>query len=228
MSHAELHCRRYSSAIAEGIMRNVAVGVALLALAGCDKPAPANPSAPSPQAAAPANAAVVEDVTTPDRALKTLWALSDQKRRDMCAARAQIAASNSADARAAKTLLVGSTVRPDLTTGAAATWFASLEKASNRCVADDLQRQINEVKAESESRAVIFATVRNLTPIVEGATEYDFSKEQREKGWRYKYVFTKIEGRWLLEEVYQMAAYDTEFDSMYDSANQDGVSPAAF
>lgn len=63
-------------------------------------------------------------------------------------------------------------------------------------------RTIQEVKVESESRAVVIANIRNTTPIPAGAQPDKYDTERREHGELFRYVLEKSGTSWQIAEVY--------------------------
>lgn len=77
------------------------------------------------------------------------------------------------------------------------------------CIPDMYSRDIDEVKTESETRALVFATIRNATPVPPGAEADEFDKNWRAAGFKYKYLVEKSSGAWKISQVYK-----------YDEANK--------
>lgn len=84
-------------------------------------------------------------------------------------------------------------------------FLKSEEKASsiNNCVSEKFDREIQEVKVESETRAIVIAKIKNTTPIPPDADRSEFIMEARAKGELFKYLFEKTEADWRLSEVYK-------------------------
>ena len=75
------------------------------------------------------------------------------------------------------------------------------------CPTDAYSRDIQEVKAESETRAVVFATIKNVTPIPQGAEPDESDKKYRADGFRFKYVLEKTSDGWKIAQVFKYRDY---------------------
>lgn len=159
--------------------------------------------------------AVPADLTTPDKALKSIWAVSDAQEQLQCAASKHLA--DRAERPDGRLIFdwIDPQPRADLVTGKVASYSANRTRELSACAPETYERTISEVKVESESRAVAVAKIRNTTPIPPGAD--DLFKEEREKGSTYRYVFTKIEGLWRLEDVISVGGY-SDGESFYADA----------
>ncbi len=73
----------------------------------------------------------------------------------------------------------------------------------SECILDVFSRDIDEVKTESETRAIVFATIRNATPIPPGAEPDELDKKWRAAGFKYKYLVEKTGGAWKISQVYK-------------------------
>ena len=71
------------------------------------------------------------------------------------------------------------------------------------CVQEAFNREIDEVKTESETRAIAFATIRNSTPIPPGAEADELDKKWRTHGFKYKYLLEKSAMAWKVSQVYK-------------------------
>ena len=144
-------------------------------------------------------AAIPIRTETPDLALKTIWALQDIDGKIRCAGWRALANAQDPTIRAYEAVLLTRTeVEPKLFTG-----DVLKGRATRRCEVESYSREINDIKVETDTRAVAKVTIRNSTPVPPDALEpLDFMKEAREKGETYRYVFTKIDGGWRLEDVY--------------------------
>lgn len=71
-----------------------------------------------------------------------------------------------------------------------------------RCTDDSYSKEIIEVKSESETRAIVFAKIKNNTPIPDGARPDVEDIKTREKGKNYKYVLEKDSEGWKVVQVY--------------------------
>lgn len=132
------------------------------------------------------------DLSTPDRAIKSYWAMVDATN----AAEYEIileSRSRHRDVRARLNSLFSADVRN------------SLEPEYMR--EEIFSRDIVSVDVETESRAVIVATIRNATPIPANAEVSKSDEEQRRDGDRYKYVLEREGEDWLVAEIWEYASY---------------------
>lgn len=92
-----------------------------------------------------------------------------------------------------------------------------------QCEKETWKRQIDEVKSESETRAVVFASVWPTSAIPENAEKDEIEKYK--KGTKIKYILEKSQGKWLLTDVYRFSpktSYSTEnWDRIYDGERKD-------
>ena len=168
-----------------------ALASTLVLLASCSKEAPTPPALSSAKVERPE---VQIDVTTPDRALKSYWALQDAIR----AKHADIYRRAFPEYRASEK-------NPSsVVSGAVDAYFASKEQ-----VFESFSRDIVDVKVESESRAVIVAVIKNSTPIPAGAEVSKFTEQERRDGQRYKYVLEKSSDGWRIAEIWGWETYST-------------------
>lgn len=191
-----------------------------LTVAGCDADLSLTKAsdAPAPatgfDAAVATRQAIVVDASTPDRALKTLWALQDADAQVICAADAEM------DKLQGRTKAIveasrGEHSHRELLGGSLAKSMAQIYAWP--CTVPQLKREINDVKGETDSRAVARVTVRNTSPVPADADEpAEFMKAARKNGERYRYIFTKVEGAWRLEDVYKDDTILSEY-RMYES-----------
>lgn len=71
------------------------------------------------------------------------------------------------------------------------------------CLEDVYERDIQEVKTESETRAVAFVKIKNITPIPSGAEPDEYDKQYRKDGFRFKYLLEKSSEGWKVSQVYK-------------------------
>ncbi len=71
------------------------------------------------------------------------------------------------------------------------------------CSQDKYEREIQEVKAESETRALVFARIRNVTPPPAGAEVDQINEKWRKEGFRFKYLTEKTAAGWRVVQVYK-------------------------
>lgn len=196
-----------------------AAALAVISLAGCDKSAApkdgakaveAGPSVGELKAALDARDALAIDASTPDQAVRSLWALQDAAEKARCVARAAL--EKHGDPTVRRYWLLEQDPRTlGLFRGNALRW-----QQPRPCITQVFDREINDIKVETDTRAIVRATVKNVTPVPVGADEpAEFMKKQREDGQKYRYVFTKVEGRWLVEDVYETNGMLAEMKGEY-------------
>lgn len=71
------------------------------------------------------------------------------------------------------------------------------------CTQSTFNREIDEVKTESETRAIVFATIKNNTPLPPGAELDVYDKKWRSNGFKFKYLVEKSAGVWKVSQVYK-------------------------
>jgi hypothetical protein len=81
--------------------------------------------------------------------------------------------------------------------------LASCAPDKNDWVADTYAREILKVQNESETRAIVFAVIKNTTPPSSGAQPTEFDKRLREDGIRFRYVVEKTDKGWKVSQVFR-------------------------
>lgn len=71
------------------------------------------------------------------------------------------------------------------------------------CILDSYNREIQEVKTESETRAVVFTKIWNTSPIPPGVEPDKYDLQYRADGARFKYLVEKGAEGWKLAQVYR-------------------------
>jgi hypothetical protein len=170
-----------------------------LYLCGCSRPteqaissassAPVANSAAT-VASAPAEILVVQS-ESPDRSVKTWWKYLDLVELE----RAERCKNTSKELPPAHLKYLPKIADAEL--------LASIIQKHDRCNQEQFSRDIDEVKSESETRAIVFATVRNATPIPAGAEANEYDKKWRETGFKFKYLVEKSGGVWKISQVYK-------------------------
>ena len=144
----------------------------------------------SVQAGKPAAAPTI-DLSTPDRALKSYWAVLDWREvrtREIYAPTQSQRNELKVVADTFARTVTGNIIRPNYDKSDPPNLFI---------------RDIKEVKVESESRAVIFAQIRNATPIPPELTPSADQAKRRDEGDTYRYVLEKVEADWRVSEIWQ-------------------------
>ena len=159
-------------------------------LVGCDREYSVGTTAPSSQISA-ANSIPQLDSSTPDRALKSYWAVKDflnaldgQREVELCAGREKDFARLGKDV----TTVMGWDVL---------TWH--INWAKQQCSSPRYGRQIEDVKTETESRAVAIATITD-TRELEGV--------EPDEGEQFKYVLEKEGANWRVTQVFQYDKFE--------------------
>jgi hypothetical protein len=170
-----------------------------LSLSGCDKISVVfgEKNAPNKDysGAAPMKAPVESDgyeykfeinTQSPDQALKTWWRYLDAK--------AEMAVSR-CTANLGKEEVKFDVSR--ITTG-------ELEQTLNsrplKCISSVFSREITEVKQETETRAIVFVKINNVTPSTVSHTSEQ--EKRRSEGEQYKYIIEKTSSGWKVSQAY--------------------------
>ena len=156
---------------------------------------PAALTATAPASAAASSSTSVADLiviqtSSPDQAVKTWWRYIDL-----------IEIENNNECK--KMLLFSAnhlTYLPRVSDGEV---LAARTPKKDGCEADVFAREIDEVKTESETRAVVFSTIKNASPIPIGAEADDLDKKWRAAGFKFKYLVEKIGQEWKVTQVYR-------------------------
>lgn len=167
------------------------VAIAALCLSACNKP-----SGTTEKVAASSDRSISKiplDLTSPDNALKSYWAAKDEVRRAV-------------DLKSDEETAFGKEVRSLLEKVAAPGIF----DFNHRPVLETFSRDIEDVDVQSETRAVIIARIKNITPIPAGAEVDEYDKKARENGERYRYVLEKSAAGWRVAELWTWSTYPKE------------------
>lgn len=166
--------------------RIAAVVLATTALLGaCKDDAPTAQRQPLPTA----------DTSTPDRALKSYWALLDWTNANSHAVRKIN--------RQSKDYKEGAAALKQL----AVPRIAGENEEEYEAPLYVYSREIMTANVETESRAVVMATIKNVTPLPAGVQLDAQAQERREKGSPYKYVLEKDNTGWKVAEVWEAGSY---------------------
>lgn len=182
-------------------MRNISFIAlsAALALAGCGPTDPKPPAAAAP-AAAPAAVSKITfptvDVQTasPDQAVKSWWRYVDA-----------LAAFRESECKKHPPSPEWSQATTALLTKLAdgVLLAAMTPSGAQGCQEWTYEREIDEVKMESETRALVFARIKNSTPLAPGAQPDQFDTKQRAEGYRFRYLVEKSGGQWKVAQIYE-------------------------
>jgi hypothetical protein len=66
-----------------------------------------------------------------------------------------------------------------------------------------IEREILEVKNESETRAIVLAKIKNVTPLPQGMVLNDWNKKDRDYGTDVRYILEKDADGWSLTQAFQ-------------------------
>lgn len=180
-----------------------------LSLAACNPNQKSTSSSEAVSIATPVAIPTVNvDLSSPDRTLKTLFALQDF---------AESLRYNKSLETQAKTEKEGDTSDKAVLLRSAAQLFDGLAKkafdkrTSGHSVSprEMFEREIIKITNETETRSIAIVNIKNITPMPEGATPNKYDKERREKGIDYQYILTKTGQGWKIEDVKEWG-YDIE------------------
>jgi len=163
---------------------------AVLALAACS----GGPGAENSRAAETADAQPPRlDLSTPDRAVRSYWALTDS------AARAERLDTTSAEYRRRAPWR---NAWAAILTGEA----GEVEAARQREAPETFAREIVAVQTESPTRAVVLVRIRNTSPIPPGVTPTEREAASRRDGNPARYVLERDSAGWRISQAqYQYA-----------------------
>jgi hypothetical protein len=150
------------------------------------------------------------DISTPDNALKSYWAVRD---------------SISAQQFGARNLYEDSDRNKRAESQMASVSEQPISKifTEDTRVLDSYSREIVEVKIESESRAVIIVVVKNTTPVPEGAVPTQDEAKSRSDGDRYRYVMGHDKSGWRVSEVLSWQSYFSKWTKLYPHSDKPSV-----
>lgn len=168
-----------------------------LILTACDKVTAIFGTSASPQAPASTVASAPKAATvgynfeinnqSPDQALKTWWRYLDTEA-EIDYARCESYVEEHADDFDVANVATGEVEQ-------------SIKSRMKNCFRAVYNREINEVKQETETRAIAFVKVTNATPSNASRTLDD--EKRRNKGEQFKYLIEKTPSGWKVAQVYQ-------------------------
>lgn len=135
------------------------------------------------------------NLTSPDNAVKSWWALSDAINKfqyEKC----RLGNPSFEALRAA---------RVNISSGDTKDYFQQPPK----CHFETFDRTIERASVETDTRAVVMANIKNDTQLPEGVRLSKYSDEYVNKGVSYRYVLTRESDKWYVDEVLK-----------YDSTNK--------
>lgn len=170
---------------------------ALVILGGCG-----NHSEGNKTSAAETNASLSTpptlDISTPDRAVKSSWAVVDWKRTIERTAGAKYSKSAEFVAVASAAAKVNSKAITDA-------------NAPGPDVVELYGRDIVQAIIETESRATVIAQIKNVTPIAASVVLDKYQQTTRDEGDRIKYVLEKDQDGWKVAEIWVWDSYSKQF-----------------
>ena len=167
----------------------ICIAVLLATLTACSK------TEPLPSERKVSSVKVNLDLATPDKALKSYWAVRDSVR----SKQVELFAQNKEGYQSAEAQM------SEVADGALAKNFSF-----DIIPFETFSRDLIDVKVESESRAVIIAVIKNSTPIPAGAEMSKFDEERRRDGERYRYILEKNQAGWRVSEVWEWSTYPSD------------------
>lgn len=156
---------------------------------------------------APSDSLVVPELCTdsPDAVVKSYWALQDWERdhaadilrgcfhktqsmKSLHLAKQKIASGSYGEALIKEENFIG-----------------DFQNDAEREIKKIFERDIIEVKSESETRAVVHAKIKNITPIPHDFKMEEYAQKSREYGCDVQYITEKTNGQWqLTQALYRM------------------------
>jgi hypothetical protein len=176
-----------------------------LSLAACDKASSVFGTGSQPQAPAATVGYDFEiNTTSPDQALKTWWRYLDTKEA-MEYARCQSFVRKDVDEFDVAGVSTGA-VEQSVNSSRAVCWRSLYD------------REILQVKQETDTRAIAFAKITNATP--SSSTGTSDQQRARKMGAHFKYLIEKTEGGWKIAQVYRhdesnVLSGDDEWEKQY-------------
>ena len=198
-------------------MKPIAVGFCCAAILGCggaDRNAAPSPAIAPSAVKSPKIEPQAADASTPDKAIKSYWAISDfvQMQRN------QFGKSVEQQYRESEKPLATVTTKQ---------LFVSRFDQDSAAAPETFVRDIIEVKVESESRAVILTMIKNTTPIPAGAEVSKFDEERR-RGEKFRYVLERDQTGWKVAEVWSWRDYDGKFFKLWPGDGKPSVPSSTF
>jgi hypothetical protein len=93
----------------------------------------------------------------------------------------------------------------------------------SECTTSSWRRTIDEVKIESETRAVVFATV--WTNAVPNSSVSKSDVEEAKRGTRFRYVLEQLDGKWVIADAFRFSPKTSyspeEWERVYEGKSFD-------
>lgn len=135
---------------------------------------------------------------SPDKAVKSWWLLRDlvaEESLQFC----QLATEQEQKSPARKFL-------SDIADGTA---LKRLTEKQHECTPTILSRDIKTVQVETETRAIVIANIKDVSPIPAGGVPDEHDQKYRANGFNYKYLLEKGTGGWKIAQIYEQDRYST-------------------
>ncbi len=144
-----------------------------------------------------ASTSVQLDLDTPDKALKSYWAVRDSIR----AKKHELYINTRSDFESIEKQI------GDVAEGEIARNFSFSISPF-----ETFTRDLIDVKVESESRAVIVVVIKNSTPIPAGGEMSTYTEKSRRDGDRYRYILERGQSGWRVSEIWEWSTYQPAND----------------
>lgn len=167
--------------------------------------------------AATTPAALALDTSTPDRALKSYWRAKDALRQ------AEAEWSHERYAGLKKITDALGIDNKKLMTGETLAKHESLKARELRI--EQFNRDIVDIKQDTESRATAMVSIKNSTPLPAGAVISDSDKKTRDKGITLRYVLEKEADGWKVAQVYEYVEYRRVWEKVFPTPTRDDYAP---
>ncbi|EJE48383.1 hypothetical protein PMI14_07193 [Acidovorax sp. CF316] len=138
------------------------------------------------------------DTSTPDRAIKSYWAMRDWY---INISHADHTQRQSSPAEKKKRELEDLLVSEEINKESRTPWRR-----------ETFERTIKEVKTETESRAVVLVNIKNNTQLAPDEVPDSFDRKRRDEGEMYKYVLEKFGSNWKVAEISSYRDYKKDWD----------------
>jgi hypothetical protein len=185
----------------------IAALISVVCVAGCETKV-GGATTPSKELDQP----VELNFTSPDLAVKSWWKLRDIKE-----------AADASHCKAHQDLIKASKYLKQVRE--ATTGLAQADQTTPySCNVSTYSRDITSVKVESDTRAVVFATIKASTPIPAGVTPTNEQQVSRDRGFQYKYVLAREGKSWKVEQIYQPSVISAEMQPVFTEGSHAYVS----
>ena len=135
------------------------------------------------------------DLSSPDRALKSYWAMQDWTRK-----------TDVSDEELARYAVRRKEWLEAMTLVLTGEELSDKQKVPSPTL-EEYERDILEVRVETDTRAVALVRIRNVTPVPVGAEMSRISEQQRLNGDQYRYIIEKTAVGWKVSEVWRAPLY---------------------